>query len=124
IVSIGEGGSLVVSFDRKIRDDASNAYGVDFNVFGNGGFIDDDYPNGRATNPAQTFGVKPFVRLSVSANGTDFTSLGNISAGFFPAQGYLDGGPFDTSPGNTPSDFLKPVNPALSLNDFDGKTLA
>lgn len=124
LTSIGEGGHLVVSFDRTIRDDSGNPYGVDLNIFGNAGFVDDDYPNGRATDPATTFGVKSFVQLSVSADGVNYVALGTFNDGFFPAQGYLDGGPYDTSPGTQLSDFLKPVNPALALGDFDGKSLA
>ena len=40
----------------------------------------------------------------------------------FPTQGYLDTGVWDTAPGNLPTDFFKPVNPALTLGDFANRT--
>jgi hypothetical protein len=35
LVTIGNGGSLVVAFDHAVENDAGNPYGVDFIVFGN-----------------------------------------------------------------------------------------
>lgn len=123
IVSIGEGGSLTVVFDEPIKDAPSNPFGVDFIIFGNGGFIDDDFPNGRVTTPALTFGLDA-MRVLVSADGTNFVDLGMRTEGVFPAMGYRDGGPFDDTPGSLLTDFTRPVDPSLTLSDFDGLSLA
>lgn len=124
IVSIGEGGSLVVGFDEPIRNAATNRFGVDFIVFGNGGFVDADFPNGLTTDDALIFGDDPYMRISVSRDGIDFIDLGDFTEGFFPAMGYLDGGAFDDHPGSIESDFTTPVDPSLTRADFAAKTLA
>lgn len=124
-VSIGEGGQITLRFEEPIRNDAANLFGVDLIAFGNGGFADFDYPNGVNGAPPVTFGVDANMRVSISADGVDFFLVGgDFSEGFFPADGYLDGGPYDTSPGTVLSDFGKPVNPALTLDDFAGLSLS
>lgn len=123
IVSIGEGGHLIVRFDDPILDDPTNPFGVDLIVFGNAGFIDADFPNGTLGDPAALFGAG-MATIEVSADGMSFFDAGGFADGLFPTQGYLDVGPFDGVPGSVPSDFLKPVNPALSLSDFDGLSYA
>ena len=60
------------------------------------------------------------MRVAVSADGTHFVDLGEFTEGLFPAQGYLDSGPYDDHPGLVPSDFTLPLNPALSTADFAG----
>lgn len=120
LVSIGEGGRLVVEFDEPIKDDPQNPFGVDLILFGNGGFVY-DFGAGRLASPAELFGLD-LVRVSVSADGTTFVPLGDVVEGFFPTQGYRDGGPFDIVRGGLPTDFRKPVNPALTAADFGGLT--
>lgn len=117
IVSLGVGGSLVVSFDDPITDAAGHLFGADFIVFGNGGFIDTDYPHGRIGSGAPMFGTEA-MRVSVSADGVHFVTLGNQVEGVFPTLGFVDSGPYDTSPGAAPTDFHRPVNPALVPGDF------
>jgi hypothetical protein len=46
IVSIGSGGSIVITFDEHIENHPNNPWGVDFIMFGNTGFIDNAYPTG------------------------------------------------------------------------------
>lgn len=121
IVSIGEGGSLVMEFDEPILDDPGHPFGVDLIAFGNGGFVDVEFPNGRVGTPPQTFGVDA-MRVLISADAVNWFDLGEFAEGFFPTQGYLDGGPYDPRPGRVPSDFTRPVNPALRLGDFSGAT--
>ncbi|MCA9243097.1 MAG: hypothetical protein KDA32_04015 [Phycisphaerales bacterium] len=123
IVSIGEGGSLTVEFDEPITDSPAHPFGVDLIIFGNGGFIDDDFPHGRASAPIGTFGMDA-MRVLVSDDGTNFVDLGLHTEGLFPAMGYLDGGAYDAVPGQVPTDFTRPVDPALTLNDFKGLSLA
>ncbi|MBI5866428.1 MAG: hypothetical protein HZB38_18310 [Planctomycetes bacterium] len=119
IVQIDRGGALVVAFDEPIVDDPVHPYGVDLIVFGNGGFMDDDFPNGRISSSGDMFGVDP-MRVSVSADGVYFTSLGIFNEGFVPTQGYRDVGPFSGTPGIDPTDFTVPVDPSLTVADFAG----
>lgn len=120
IVSVGAGGHLTVKFDEPIIDAPAHLYGVDLLIFGNGAFIDGDYPNGRA---AGLFSDGPFS-VSVSADGSQyFTVATDLDDAMYPALGYLDlAGPYDPNPGAQPSDFLLPVNPAFTLADFVDKT--
>jgi hypothetical protein len=64
------------------------------------------------------------MRVAVSADGDYFVDLGEFTEGLFPTQGYLDSGPYDDQPGLVPSDFTRPVNPALRPADFAGLSLA
>ncbi len=123
IVQIGAGGWLEVEFENPVTDSASNLYGVDFTIFGNGGFIDFDYPNGRIGPAASMFGVSP-MQVSISADGVSWVTLAPQLEGVFPTQGYLDSGPFDSTPGSIPTDFTRPMNPALPTADFAGLSYA
>ncbi|MCG8406329.1 MAG: PEP-CTERM sorting domain-containing protein [Phycisphaerales bacterium] len=123
IVSIGEGGHLTVSFDEPVQDDPGNLHGVDLIIFGNTGFIDSNFPNGQLGNPAGVFG-SGLATVEVSADGTNFFSVDGLADGLFPAQGYLDVTPFQTTPGIVESDFRKPMDPSLTLSDFDGLSYA
>ncbi|MFO0838214.1 MAG: PEP-CTERM sorting domain-containing protein [Phycisphaerae bacterium] len=122
IVSIGEGGSLTIEFDEPITNDPSHLFGVDVIVFGYGGFIDANYPTGQIGVSAALFGTG-VIQISVSEDGNNFVLLpGAFNAGFFPTQGYLDSGPYDSAPGHVLSDFTRPVNPALTRAQFAGLT--
>ena len=120
IVQIGEGGFLTLQFDEPITND-DHPFGVDFIVFGNGGFIDGDFPNGTVGDPAGTFGVNDML-IEVSEDGTTFHSLGAFSEGMYPAMGYVDAGPQDDTPGSILTNFQQPLDPALTLADFAGLT--
>lgn len=123
LFSIGEGGHLTLRFDQPLRDDPSNPFGIDLILFGNGGFIDADFPHGTTLPNAAAFGLDT-VRISVSVDGSTFLPLGDFTEGLFPAMGYTDAGPFDTAPGSLPTDFARAVNPALTQLDFASKTFA
>jgi hypothetical protein len=121
-VSLGEGGSLTVHFGTPITDDSGHLYGVDLMVFGNAGFIDADWPNATVGTEAGLFGPGN-GKVEVSADGVNFYEIPNAFADqLFPTQGYLDRGAYDSAAGSVPSNFFKPVNPALTLQDFAGKT--
>jgi len=122
IVSIGEGGQLTLAFDEPIADDPSNPFGADLIVFGNGGFVDVDFPNGRVGSPPVTFGLDQ-AQISVSADGMGFVPLGSFTEGFFPHLAFEDAGAFDEMPGRVPTSYTTPVDPSLTLDDFDGATL-
>jgi outer membrane protein assembly factor BamB len=123
IVSIGEGGYLVVEFDEPILEDPDHPFGVDLIIFGNGGFVDEDWPNGRIGSPPAMFGTDDML-VSISTDGEEFVELGLFAEGLFPAQGYLDSGPYDGTPGMLLTDLTLPVDPALTLADFAGLTYA
>ncbi len=122
ILSLGGGGHLTVRFDQPITDDAAHPYGVDLLIFGNGSFIDGDWPNGVA---AGVFEEGPFT-VSVSEDGTTFIPLaGTYYDGMYPTLGYADlTDPYAADAGLIPTDFTKPVNPALGMSAFMGKTFA
>lgn len=123
IVSVGEGGWLVVEFFEPIVDDPGHRFGIDLIVFGNGGFIDTDFPNGRIGDPPGTFGLDDLY-LSFSPDGHTWVDYPTVlTEGLFPTQGYLDSGPFDGEPGSVPTDFTRPVDPTLTLEDFAGLSL-
>lgn len=114
IVSIGMHGHLTVAFDEPILD----RRGADFIIFGNGGFIDSDYPRGRVGG---AFAEGPFY-VSVSRDGQRFVRLdGLYDDATFPMLGYLDlDGPYDGERGSIPSDFTRPIDPKLKMEDFFG----
>ncbi len=50
IVSLGVGGSLVVTFDHDVTDDPRNPFGIDLIVFGNAFFTDSSFGVGVVAN--------------------------------------------------------------------------
>ncbi|MFO0974476.1 MAG: hypothetical protein U1A27_13700 [Phycisphaerae bacterium] len=123
IVSVGEGGQLTLRFDEPVVDNPANPFGVDLIVFGNSGFIDFNFPLGQQGGSAGLFG-NDVVTIELSADGSSFVSLGSISLGLFPTQGWLDVGPFDAAPGVAPSNFRQPVDPSFTLSSFNGLSYA
>lgn len=117
IVSIGLGGHLTVKFNTPVTNDPNNLYGIDLLIFGNTSFIDSDYPNGIVDG---VFGDDGGI-IEVSADGETWHTINGVAAdGLMPTIGYLDSGPFDTFPGTQPTDFTRPVDPALTLVHFMG----
>jgi hypothetical protein len=117
IVSIGAGGHLVVRFDTPVTDDPGNPWGIDLLIFGNTGFLDVDWPNGQVGGVLGDDGGV----VEVSADGIAWHLVSGVPAdGLFPTAGYLDAGPYDPEPGSTPSNFTRPVNPGLALEDLLG----
>ncbi|MFM2082163.1 MAG: hypothetical protein RL380_854 [Verrucomicrobiota bacterium] len=122
IVSIGAGGSLTLRFAAPVANNASNAFGLDFIVFGNSGFIitNDydfmlwDWVGTPATDGSLFANNTGLSRVSVSADGTNFFLLNTNVApqvdDLFPPDGT----------GNA----QLPVNPALTGDSFAGATLA
>lgn len=112
LVAIGEGGSLIVAFDRPVRDDARNPFGIDLLIFGNSGFIDQSYPNGIAGG---LFGGGDGGRIDVSEDGVVWVSIPSVQAdGMFPTLGYRDLlDPYSTVRGRVRTDFTRPVDPSL-----------
>jgi hypothetical protein len=114
IVSVGEGGQITLRLSHYAIPQAGSP---EIGVFENVGLIDTSFPNGVAGSPAATFGIDSAV-VDVSADGTNWVSLGNIAFDI-PANGYTDvTDPFASTAGNVPSDFQKPFTG--SLNSFSG----
>ncbi len=110
IVSIGEGGRLVLRFDHPVRDDPANPFGLDLIVFGNAAFWDGDYPNGVAVG---LFG-NGAGRLRVSQDGLAWFDLPGAEVDtLWPTQGYADtSGPYGAD-GTVPADPTRPVDPSI-----------
>ncbi|MEM1186835.1 MAG: PEP-CTERM sorting domain-containing protein [Planctomycetota bacterium] len=110
IVSIGEGGSLTVSFDEPVTNDPNNPFGIDLLVFGNAFLFGSEFPITPTTTAAGVFNEGGMI--SVSANGTDFFDATGVDAdALYPTAGFLA---FDDGPGDATSDFLLPVDPSYN----------
>ncbi len=109
IVSVGDGGELVVRFDHAVVDDPQNPFGLDLIVFGNAFFFDpiDGGPIALDIfeDPAQ---------ISVSQFGSSWSPITSVNSdSLFPTRGFLDTtGPF-SSDGDQPANFRLPVDPAI-----------
>ncbi len=117
IVSIGSGGSLTVLFAEPVADDPANPFGIDLLIFGNTFFT--DAGGGACGSPCGTFtegGV-----IEVSADGETWFEVPGAADGPWPTNGWADlTDPFSSAPGMQPSDFSRPVDPTITLEDFAG----
>lgn len=117
LLSIGAGGFLTVKMDRAVTDNAANPFGLDFQIFGNSGFIiiNGDFSGGGITD-GSLYGASAAgsTRVSVSADGVQFftlnTSIAPTADGYFPTDGA--------------GDFTKPVDPSLTAADFNNLDLS
>ena len=121
VVSIGAGGSLTLHFNTPIQNNPANAFGRDFNIFGNAGFvITNEYDFnvydwvGVPATDSSLYGADAIAtRVSVSSDGVNFYTLNPALAptvdALFPTDGI----------GN----FGLPINPSLTASSFAGKTL-
>ena len=109
LLTIGRGGRLVVAFEEPILDDPDNPFGVDLLIFGNAFFTN---LGGQLACTGALYDEGG--RIEVSADGIDFIELPGRSAdGGFPTLGYRDIDAFATIAGTAPTDFTRPVDPAL-----------
>jgi hypothetical protein len=114
IVSVGEGGHITLRLSHYAIPQAA---GPEIGVFENVGLIDANFPNGVAGSPAMAFGIDS-ATVDVSADGTNWVSLGNVTFDV-PANGYTDlSNPFSDVAGNTPSDFQRAFTG--DLTSFNG----
>ncbi len=115
LVSVGAGGILTVRFDTPLSNSASHPFGIDFNIYGNTGFIitNGDYSGGGITDGSMFGQNTGPTRVSVSADGTNFFVLNPTytlaSDGLFPTDG---SGQFEI-----------PVDPSLTVSNFNGLDL-
>jgi hypothetical protein len=115
LVSVGEGGSLIVQFSTPVVNGPSHPFGLDFIVFGNAGFVitNGDYSGGGITDGSLFANNTGVTRVSVSADNVTYYTLN-------PALARVVDGLFPT---DAAGDFSLPVNPSLSNGDFAGKDL-
>jgi hypothetical protein len=113
IVSVGEGGHITLRLSHYALPQAA---GPEIGIFENVGLIFNSTTGG-AGPTAATFGDDR-AQVDVSADGLNWTSLGNNQFNI-PSNGYTDvTDPFATAPGNSPSDFQKPFTGGVS--SFNG----
>lgn len=116
IVSVGRGGSLVVSFEQPVLDDARHPFGIDLIVYGNAFCGDVAYPAGIA---GATFAEGGSIE--VSADGIAWSPVtGAVADGGLPTLGWQDTLPYSTAPGAVPTDFAWPVDPAVTPDSILG----
>jgi hypothetical protein len=122
VLSIGEGGWLVVKMARPIFDTPRKPFGLDFLIFGNAGFIITNEFDlntfdwiGTPATDGSMFGANEGTTLvSVSADGIIFVPLSHRHA---PTVDTL-------FPTDAAGSFDVPVDPDLKAADFAGATLA
>lgn len=124
ILSIGGGGELVVRFDEPVEDDPANPFGIDLIIFGNTFFTTSDFVVGNITGDNS----EP-ANVEVSADGGTWFEVTPQADSLFPTQGFLDAEIFGTDANFEPSgtiatNFLRPMDPSLDINDFLGRTYA
>lgn len=121
LVSIGTGGSLTVGFANPIRNNPGNPFGIDFNVFGGGGFLvtnafdaDFNYIGVPSTDGTLFNPNGGSTRVHVSPDGSTWYVLDPALApkvdDLFPTDGS--------------GDFTLPVPPSLRSESLGGLTLA
>jgi hypothetical protein len=120
LVSLGLGGSLTVQFNSPILNHPANPFGLDFNIFGNAGFVitnafDENWNYiGTPRTDGSLYGADATsTRVSVSADGVNFFTLNPTLAPLVDSWFPTDGS----------GDFGLSVNPALNANSFAGQDL-
>jgi hypothetical protein len=127
LFSIGAGGSITVAFNEPIQNNPNNPFGLDLIIFGNAGFIDDGFSAPGATPgtvraDSALFGRGRTPVVQVSQDGHAWFTVPGRPDGLFPTLAYSDvEGPYTSTLGAVPTDYTKPVNPAL---DPSGMTFA
>ena len=116
ILSIGKGGQVTVKFDRPIRNESLNPFGLDFIVFGAAGFTitNGDFTGGGITDGSLFGQAEGGTRVSVSNDGETWFVLNSELApaidGYYPTDGSGDAD--------------VPVNPALGVAEIAEAGLA
>jgi hypothetical protein len=123
VTKIGPTGELVVRFDEPVADDPGNPFGVDLLVFGNIAFASSDWPaNQTIGSPLFTFGGL-LGRVFVSQDDVTYYEVTRMGP-MFPTHAYLSDQADAYATGATLTDFTRPVDPGLALDDFAGLTLS
>jgi hypothetical protein len=121
LVSLGVGGSLTVQFNSPILNNPGNPFGLDFNIYGNAGFIitnefdlDTFTWVGTPATDSSLFGSDATATLiSVSSDGINFFMLNPALAPLVDSYSPTDGN----------GDFALPMSPSLTGDSFAGLDL-
>jgi hypothetical protein len=130
LVSIGQGGQLVVRFDHRVMNDPANPYGVDLIIFGNAAGAGNDYwANGDPNAMYFGRGIRQEKGIvSVSQDGEHWYTFadGPFGDDFAPTLGrvYTPGNAAAGSWWGAETDPTLPLDPALTEQALTGKSLA
>ena len=132
VVTLDAGDEIVVGFDHKVSDDPANPFGIDFIVFGNTAFKtvldnyiepDTDMDQLLLANPTAILAEPVTVSVGQDPNGPWYTfNDGPFADELFPTNAFLWDSQLNSW--SEQSDWLKPVDPNLSLADFSGISAA
>ncbi len=116
LVAIGDGGRLVLRLGQPAATNAGHAIGVHAGV----GLIDGAWPSGTVIGPATPYTAFRSADVRVSANGTDWYSVGEDIIFENPTNWYAQGVSLpgaQVAAGTVEADFTRPFLGTLS--DFD-----
>lgn len=125
VVTIGQGGRLVLKFDHRVLDDPANPYGLDFLVFGNakmgnaGGAY---WTNGPPADTLVSGGADDEeARISVSQDGLTWLRLTAwpTADAFAPTLGHR----LEPAPGTgwgPAAEATRPIDPGIDAADLGG----
>jgi len=130
VVTIKSGAYIIIRFDHRVSDDIGNPYGIDFIVFGNcffrsGGYLtpDTDMDQYFLTNPASVNAEPVMVSVAQNAGGPWYSFASRpYGDTAFPTNAFA--WDRDANSWAAELDWLKPVDPALSVSDFSGLSVA
>jgi hypothetical protein len=129
VVTIGSGGELILRFNHPVGDDENNPYGIDFIVFGNATWQIAGGGSWRPGSDPETVMVgsgfyKERGIVSVSQDGINWYSFSNgpYADDFAPTASYKWDDVNDVW--SDELDPTRPVNPNLTITDFDGNSVA
>lgn len=135
VLTISRGQFVKVRFDEPVWDDPRNPFGLDLIVFGNSFFPGNDFARPDTDFAAYFLSGDVFeepivVAVSPTGSGDPTTSPGEwyvyttgpFPDGIFPTNAFLLNR--STGVSDAPADFMIPVNPALSPDDFAGLSAA
>lgn len=128
ITTIPDGSEIVVKFDHKVADDPGNPYGIDFIVFGNTFFVGGNWvePDEDMEQCSISYfaGAEPvMVSVAQHPNGPWYTFVdGPYGDTAFPTNAFA----WDrfANDWGQELDWLRPVDPNLSLSYFEGRSVA
>jgi hypothetical protein len=130
VTTIDDGASIVVGFDHNVADDPGNLYGIDFIVFGNAAFAADGWVE-HDTDMEQYFLKSPtsvraepvLISVAQSPEGPWFAfDNGPCGDSAFPTNAFA--WDRNTHDWGEELDWLRPVDPNLSISEFDGLSVA
>lgn len=130
VTTIADGTEIVVKFSHRVADDPGNLYGIDFIVFGNAFFAgydwvypDTDMGTHLLKNPVSINAEQVLVSIAQALNGPWFTfTNGPYGDAPFPTNAFA--WDRDANDWGAELDWLKPVDPNLSLSSFAGISAA